>query len=952
MGAGFAVKFPSNKPNLDKPEPKILQLHRFYTLHSKFYLVKRPGTIWKKHLVILLVYLTLAILLTWPTAALLGTHLPGDGGDDPAIAWNLWWVKYSLLNQPQNPLFSNFMFYPLGINLAFYTLTTLNALTALPLLLNFGAATASNLHLWFSFTLGGYGVFLLTRYLKQGEGGTRRQRDSNLPLSPSPPLLVSLSPFFAGLIYAFASSKLFYVSLGQFNIASTHWIPFAVLFFIKAMRQPNNWRWAALSALFLTMQAWTEITYASFLLIFMALYWIYNFGFTIYNLQFTSRQPLAVSGQQSAVSNSLLTIILFLLGISPVLAAMLPDMLREGDFLVVGGGFADAFSADLFGFFVPTMHHPLWGGLVAKTGIGNYDKGQHIYLGYTLLALASLGLWTNRRGRMVWFWFIASFIFGWLSLGPEIIFNGHNTHIPGPFTILQHLPFFKGNRYPSRYSVMLLLSLAPLATMGVGWAGERVSRWAGGQGRQGEGAHHSLFTIHYSLFTILLIALFLFEHLSVPLPQSDMRPPDEYRLIAKDAGDFAVLDIPFAWRNGFRITGAYTTGFMFGQFYQTEHQKRMLQGNTSRNPEFKFQYFTEAPVLSSLRILETGHTLPPEQWEADKVIAADVLRFFNVKYIVVRPEEPGYLNNPATTIPYIEAVLPVEKLRQSPELTLYRVALPPLPNKVTLLQSPLTPLYFGEGWGVPAGGQIIAQRKETRLLVPLNGKAQSARFTARLWPNSRVPFGQMWLTINGWKSRPVTLSQEWQDLTLNIPAEVVVAGLNDIQLHFKGLTHNISASPPQISVVSAGEEAGNLGHIYLAGVDVSPNQRGFNAAVIGADGKLIDAAAFDTHADPAASRALAAFITAAPDNALIALAVKDEAGAALTKEGVTALRSIGGQADLRGQFRASYALIGGKNAQQVYEAFNPFQPVKATNGAGLTEPQIAAVFKTLTFKQN
>ncbi len=937
--------------------------------------MKHPKQIWKLHLAVLLAYLGLAILLTWPTVAHLSTHLPGDGGDDPAIAWNLWWLKYSLLNHPQNPLSSDFMFYPLGINLAFYTLTTLNALTALPLLLNFGVVTASNLHLWFSFTLGGYGVFLLVRYLGQGDrewrsrgvGEWRGQRPLSPPLPrSSTPLLPCI---FAGLIYAFASSKLFYVSLGQFNIASAHWIPFAVLFFIKAMRQPRNWRWPALSALFLTLQAWTEMTYASFLLIFMAIWAILDFGFTIYDLRFARKQRIADSGQP-ANSHSLFTIhyslfiiiILFLLGISPLLATMLPDMLKEGDFLVVGGGFADAFSADLFGFFIPTMRHPLLGGLVAKTGISNYDKGQHIYLGYTLLALAGLGLWANRRRRMAWVWAAAAFLFAWLSLGPEIIFNGHNTHIPGPFVILQHLPFFKCNRYPSRYSVMLLLSLAPLAALGVEWVGEWGSGGVGETGRHGdkgtggqgdketERRSVSSFILPPSSFLLLLSILFLFEHLSVPLPQSDMTVPAEYQIIARDEGDFSVLDIPFAWRNGFRITGAYTTGFMFGQFYQTEHQKRMLQGNTSRNPEFKFQYFTEAPVLSSLRILETGHALPPEQWAADKAIAAGALRFFNIKYIVVRPESPGYLNDPAATIPYIESVLPVEKLRQSPALTLYRVKLPPLPNAVSLLSAPLSPLYFAEGWGIPAEGQIIAQRKETRLLVPLNGQAQTLRFTAKPWPDALRASGSLRVELNGWQSESLALSKDWRDLSLAIPAEAVNAGLNDICLHFDAPAKVVPASPPQISVVSAGEEAGNLGHIYLNGKDVSPNQRGFNVALIGADGKLIDAAAFDTHADPTASRALAQFIAAAPNDALIAVAVKDEAGAALTEEGVTALRSTGGQVDLRGQFRAGYALIGGKAGQPVIEAFDPFQPVQITNGAGLVESKAAAVFRTIEFK--
>jgi len=347
--------------------------------------------------------------------------------------------------------------------------------------------------------------------------------------------------------------------------------------------------------------------------------------------------------------------------------------------------------------------------------------------------------------------------------------------------------------------------------------------------------------------------------------------------------------------------------------------------------------------------LETGHALPPEQWEADKAIAADALRFFNVKYIVVRPETPGYLNDPAATSPYIETILPVEKLHQSPELTLYRVNLPPLPNKVTLLQSPLTPLYFGEGWGLP-GDQIIAQRKETRLLVPLNGKTQTLHLAAKLWNDAPKSPGKMRVELNGWQSEALTLNGEWRDLSLTLPAEAVNAGLNDIRFHFDALNTNIAPNPyPPITVISAGEEAGNLGHIYLAGKDVSPNRRGFNVAVIETDGNLISAAAFDTHADPAASRALAAFIAAAPDDALIAVAVKDEASAALTEEGVAALRSLGGRVDLRGQFRASYALLTAPNLP-AQEAFSPFQPVTLTaKGPALTEVRAAAIFRIIQF---
>ena len=66
------------------------------------------------------------------------------------FAWNFWWVKHAILNLETNPLSSDYMFHPLGINLAFYTLTLLNALgTALPWTLNLGVVTASNMHMLF-----------------------------------------------------------------------------------------------------------------------------------------------------------------------------------------------------------------------------------------------------------------------------------------------------------------------------------------------------------------------------------------------------------------------------------------------------------------------------------------------------------------------------------------------------------------------------------------------------------------------------------------------------------------------------------------------------------------------------------------------------------------------------------------------------------------------------------
>jgi hypothetical protein len=922
--------------------------------------------IWRTHLTILLVYGLLAVLLTWPTVTHLTTYLPGDGGDDPAIAWNLWWVKQSLLTLHTNPLFSTAMFYPIGINLAFYTLTTLNALTALPLSLILGVVAASNLHMWFTFVVGGYGAFLLARYVLAGK--KRRASSSLLPTPYSLLPTYSLAAAaLAGGFYAFASSQLFYVSLGQFNIASSHWVPYTILFVMKSRRDLQSLRWPVLAALFLIMQAWAEMTYASFLAVFIALYAAYEIGARILetsNLksQITNHKSLTpnfqlpISNLQSLISNlksPLALILIFTLGISPLLAAMIPDLRAEGDFMAQGSGFAESFSADLLGFVLPTMHHPLLGGLVQSAGIVNFNKGQHIYLGFSLLLLAGIGAVGGLRQRRsgFGFWLLAAGFFAWLTLGPTVHVGGVDTGLPGPFALLQTLPFFKGNRYPSRYSVLLILSLAMLAAVGIDIILKTADRrpqnlLAAVGGRR-------------SVVAGLLSALFLFEHLSIPLPQSDMTVPAPYYAIAAEPGQFNLLDIPLAWRNGFRITGPLHPGFMAGQFYQTVHGRSLLQGNTSRNPEFKFQYFTEAPVINSIIALETGHALPPERWQADRLVAADVLRFFDIRYVVVRPG-PGTDRavTPEATLPYVEGVLPVERTYHDSVLTVYRVALPPLPERVEVGPSaPLARLYFAEGWGGLTGHEVWAQRQSVRLFVPLAGGPQ--RVTLRLFtpdgPDGNGDGGQrVVVSLNGWRSEPVPLAPGLGDYALSLPGGTVRPGLNEIHLDFDRVypaASALSGTASALFVQSAGEEVGDFGHIYVNGVDVSPNQRGYNVAVIDPTGST-QTASFDTHLDPGASARLAAFIAAVPDGQTVAVAAADEASMNLGEDAVAALRSIGATGDLRGKFRWSQAIIGVKGAAlgSALEAMDGLRPVGVAAGPALTEPGVAAAVEWIRFE--
>src|SRR5215813_1065550 len=116
------------------------------------------------HAPALLFYLVGSLLATWPLAAHFTTHVTGDGIDDPALAWNLWWIKTCLVDQLQLDIFhAGWMFHPIDINLGFYTLTPLNGLLSIPLQSALSLIVANNILLLSSFVLGGYGIWLLAQ---------------------------------------------------------------------------------------------------------------------------------------------------------------------------------------------------------------------------------------------------------------------------------------------------------------------------------------------------------------------------------------------------------------------------------------------------------------------------------------------------------------------------------------------------------------------------------------------------------------------------------------------------------------------------------------------------------------------------------------------------------------------------------------------------------------------
>ncbi len=897
----------------------------------------------------LLAYLLLALVLTYPLIVNVASHVPGDGSDDPALAWNLWWVPYSLIHLGASPIYTDYMFYPIGLNLAFYTLTYLNALLSIPFQFVFNVIVAANVNVWLSFVLSGFGAYLLMKYLFQ-VSSFKFQVDQPETWNGQ---LENLAAFAAGAVYAFSSNKFLYASLGQFNIASSQWIPFYILFLLKTTNASNtqhatrNLFYGFLLGLFLLFQALSEFIFASFLIIFTALYLAY----------WLIAHRFRPSSFVLRLSSFVIAILTFTLPMLPILAAMIQDTLTEGDFIQSGLGFADVFSSDAFGFFVPSHLHPILGNLEAQF---HFAYTNFAYLGFVALALAMVALIAVPRARL---WGFFGLIFVAISLGPNLTINGtrYAQSVPMPFDLLLEIPFIKGNRYPSRWSVMVTLALAVLVGYGLVWLLDKVGSWWKAAGRK------RFLLVAYCL----MLALLLFEHLSLPLPLSNLTVPDAYQIIAHDKGDFTVLEIPLAWRNGFRMTGTLDQAMMFAQFYQTAHRHPILGGNTSRNPEFKFQYFTEAPVINSIIAIETGHKLDDATIARDKQLAPDVLRFFGVRYIVWHsPRNPENRAKLDAARAYVQYVLPVTKISEvsddTGETVVFRVNdLPPLNQTMIRPSDALARLNFGEGWGALSGERFVwAQRRQARFFVRVDTPGRAARLTFSAVAPPGLSEQPMTVVVNGEVVGQVVLTQCLACKTgVQIPARVLRAGMNEIILCFDRLVsassihetastylvaRNGPQSPVNVVVRSAGSEIGDFAHIYVKGVDVAQNRRGYNLVVIDpATGNLEANVVFDTFASADESARLAQFIEQIPNGKIVVAAVRDEASRNLTRAAVEALRSIGAQEDLQAKWRWSHAIIGVKGAApgSVWEAAFETMPAQLVLGISATEPKVAAAIE-------
>ena len=616
------------------------------------------------HLTVLVAYLLLTLVMTWPLVTQLTTAIPGDSFDGWQNYWNQWWIKVALVDRLQNPFTTDLLYYPTGVGLYFHTLNGFNGVTTLPIQLSLGLIPAYNAVVLLSWVLGGYGVYLLVRWLLRGEAAST--------------VATHFAAFIAGVIFTFSPFHMAHL-LGHMQVMSLEWIPFYLLYLLRSVDQSRHGRaWvrsALLAGFFLTLVGLCDWYFVLYLFFFTALFIVWN----------AVRTPLRQ--WSTIVLPPLLAGCVMLALLSPVLIPMVREA-TQFSFMVRPTTDLYTLSASLLDFLVPNRLHTLFRP-ESFTWPGNQIapvSERTISIGYGALLLALVALW--RRPRRGSFWGICALFFLSLALGPRWhVGNIVATDIPAQTATLTHwtpfallngvVPFMRISRSVSRYALMVQLSVAVLAGMGL--AGlfvprRKVAKWQSGCAMS------------------LILGLILFEYWVAPYPMS---PPDTPAFYAQlrtmtDAG--AVLNLPMNYdRPGYLL-------------YQTVHQKPLAVAYISRDDP---RTLTErVPLLQQLR------HLGPDIIALDPVtVGPTVLQDLGIGIVIQdRYKMPGGLERE-----YTEAVANALFADQPPlfadeRITVHRVIAPPTPQPYlalgTLNWGPLAESPSGQQRAITGPAQI------------------------------------------------------------------------------------------------------------------------------------------------------------------------------------------------------------------------------------------------------
>jgi hypothetical protein len=478
-------------------------------------------------------YTLLSLAWTYPLIVHFSSKMIGVGGDRYIGLWNMWWMKKALIDLHVNPLYTDYLFYPKGISLAFHDYSIFDSLVSVPLQAILSVSEIYNLLFLASYVLGGFGCFLLVSYLT----GDR------------------YAAFLSGLVFAFWGGRAYYTD--HLSFATIQWFPYCALYLLKTLRE-SSFRNPILAAVFLAINAFSCGYYAIYMALFTALFLLY--AACAERKRFFAAACLKRFG---------LAGLLFGIIMSPLAYPMLKDVFSGQNYMV--SALLSTEAASLNTLLLPSINHDL---------IGKYSRYQYIkaglpmqwgltgssFIGYTVLWLC---VYTSVKLRHLkqWFWIIAAAAFLLLAMGPHVVlFSKEYMALPLPYLLLRRIPVLGMVRVPVRFMVMVMFCCSVLVGYGCWDIFRRVR-------------------IKKILFAILGAAI-LFEFFRWMGVTALETAPAFYRQLGQDQDEYAILELTQLMN--------WNPPAARSSLFQITHGKKLFHGHVSR---VSFDTYSQAYAL-------------------------------------------------------------------------------------------------------------------------------------------------------------------------------------------------------------------------------------------------------------------------------------------------------------------------------------------------------------------
>ena len=545
-----------------------------------------------KHVLVILTFLVLTLVVTFPVILTFGTEAAGaDCFDKCHMMWRIWWADFSFENN-LDFYHSQYIFYPNGVsisgNLAQFT-------TGLGVILYgaLGATLTWNVIWLSSFVFGGYGAFLLANHFTKN----------------------SYASIIAGVIFTFGT---YHIVHAQFHIGLSMivWLPVFTLILFKIL-QENSKKLVLVGGAFLFLASITHLYFFVMLVMFSIIFFI-----------------VYIFKEKDVPNRTFITNFIIILGIGIIasLIMLTPVLGSEYEYEERSLDEHIMFSTGLANLVMPTFYNShqtfsddgdysndYWFMVQINYLLNEDTKAVSSieslsYLGYSVIVLSIFAL--KFRVKFSWFWVLIGSTFALLSLGPELKIINNLTGILMPERILfDYVPGWDEFRSSGRFVVMTHLSMGVLSSFAIN--GIMKSKM-----------------FSKKILTVIVIGIFLvviFDVSAIPYPTYTEPIPEIYADIKKDNSKFVILELPLG-TEGKTIPNSHP----IFQYYQTYHEKPIIGGYESRLTSDELVQ-ADAYFLKNFQSSQNNMDIIKQDLTKHGI---SILNHLNIKYVILHKDYP------------------------------------------------------------------------------------------------------------------------------------------------------------------------------------------------------------------------------------------------------------------------------------------------------------------------